>query len=737
MNRWNARTLFLLIILFAGAAAGSDPSAAFDRSKIDPRLMKEIERTQQADAQKGTYRLLKAAGGMWRCDVIIRYTDIADVLRSGIEPQAVYKSLLTARVTTEQILELSTMKGVRFIETGKTTGVKLDKSRTEMKVDKAHSGLATGAALKGKGIIVGVIDSGIDWKHQDFRLDSDTTKTRILFLWDQTDERSGVGPATFNYGAEYTSAQINNELDGTPAGVVLEDDPNGHGTHVAGIAAGDGSASGGVFMGVAPEADLIIVKGGNGGFTSNNIINGIAYIRTKAEALGKPFVINMSLGGHDGAHDGTDAQEVVVDEELSGKSGRQIVIAAGNEGSDQIHANDILTAGQQKTITLTVPSYTPQDGTENDVVVMTMWNQSADAYTISVKRPDNTVVTAGPRKKVSSSGTAGYVEISNAMGTANSKGAMESTITIADLAANAAPMAGDWIITVKADTVKVNGVFDLWMYYASMSGTEFSAGYSMSKLVGIPATAELGITVGSYVTKWSWTASDGNTYAYNGVSRLNDYSLFSSMGPTRDGRQKPDLCAPGQAIAAPRSSLKDASAAELIGAGGKYVIEQGTSMATPQVAGLIALMLQHQPSLTAQKIRSVLNTTARKDSLTTAGGTEQWGAGKADADAALKGTTSVRFTAGNVPARFYLEQNFPNPFNPSTTIGFTLGQSGKTTLKIYDAIGREVATLVNEDLEAGVYHERTFNAPHLASGIYFAALQSGGQPHIRKMLLLK
>ncbi len=84
-----------------------------------------------------------------------------------------------------------------------------------------------------------------------------------------------------------------------------------------------------------------------------------------------------------------------------------------------------------------------------------------------------------------------------------------------------------------------------------------------------------------------------------------------------------------------------------------------------------------------------------------------------------------------------LLQNYPNPFNPSTTLGFTLQVPGLTTLKIYDALGRELATLVNEHLEAGVYHERTFDASHLASGIYFARLTSGGTSQMKKMSLIK
>jgi hypothetical protein len=94
-------------------------------------------------------------------------------------------------------------------------------------------------------------------------------------------------------------------------------------------------------------------------------------------------------------------------------------------------------------------------------------------------------------------------------------------------------------------------------------------------------------------------------------------------------------------------------------------------------------------------------------------------------------------TTPAVPQRFVLDQNYPNPFNPSTTIGFTLQSSGHASLKVYDAIGREVATLANEVMEAGVYHQKVFNASQLSSGVYFATLTSAGKSQMRKLLLIK
>ena len=727
----------VLLILSIGTAQHS-----FDTQKIDVRFWDELEQSILSGTTKSPSGLFKYyLKGTAATDCIVYSASVDDAAQFGVTPLARYGNFYTARMTAAQMLSLSELESTVYIEAPKIRYPKLDKSLLAMKVDKIHSGQVNSTVYKGKNVIVGIIDSGIDWQHPDFRKDSDTTKTRILYLWDQTDGRSSIGPAEFNYGAEYDTTEINNELDGTPAGFVQEEDLSGHGTHVASTAAGDGSGSSGKYTGVAPEADLIIVKAGDNGFSTTNIINGISYIRQKAVAAGKPFVINMSLGSHDGAHDGTAAEEVAVESELSSGSGRQIVIAAGNEGSDAIYGGGTLAAAASKVFTFTIPAYTPEGGSVNDYVYFSTWYSNGDTYTVSVKTPNNTTVSANTGVNQTGATANGFVRISN-NGSVNSKGARECVIEIYDNSSAQPPSAGTWTITVTANTVSQGGAFDMWLAGSSIVGdddddpVEFATGHSFTKLIGMPGTAENSITVGAYVTKWSWSDLNGDTWSYGGQDRTNNFSSFSSMGPTRDGRQKPDISAPGQAIGAARSGVASFHPALLLTPAGKYVIEQGTSMAAPHVAGLTALMLEAKNDLTPAQIRAKINATAVKDGFTGVSASAQWGNGKVDSQAAVQQVLSVSRSTGQIPHTLMLGQNYPNPFNPVTTISFSVPFESDVSLSVYSILGETVAKLVNERLVPGSYSV-SFSGSELSSGVYFYILKSGTNIMSRKMVLLK
>ena len=160
------------------------------------------------------------------------------------------------------------------------------------------------AGNAGTNIILGEVDTGIDWTSSDFKNPDGTT--RILNIWDQN--VPGTPPASFSYGTEWTAAQIN-------AGTCTHHDIYGHGTHVMGTAAGNGSATGNgqpafQFMGMAPRADIIVVATD---FTTASILDGVNYIFQKAAAAGKNAVVNLSLGTQYGAHDGSEVFDTAID----------------------------------------------------------------------------------------------------------------------------------------------------------------------------------------------------------------------------------------------------------------------------------------------------------------------------------------------------------------------------------------------------------------------------------------
>jgi|GEM_PF-1914862 len=208
--------------------------------------------------------------------------------------------------------------------------------------DASFVHLGTGAWVQrssgftGRGVVVGVVDSGLDWDHPDFW--SSPSDTRILYIWNQTITPVGGEnpPPEFGYGVEYDSSDV---IAGTPREV----DSTGHGTHVMGGAAGDGSATNGLepagrYAGLAPDAYLIPVKTT---WLDADVVDGVDYIFRRAEALGLPCVVNLSLGSHYGPHDGTGPFEAAI-ANLTGP-GKMVVGAAGNSGNDPLHARVVVS----------------------------------------------------------------------------------------------------------------------------------------------------------------------------------------------------------------------------------------------------------------------------------------------------------------------------------------------------------------------------------------------------------
>jgi subtilisin family serine protease len=270
---------------------------------------------------------------------------------AGISVAARAGDVVAGEISLAAVEELDALEGVVLIESSRPMVPELNASVGEIRANVVHSGPP---GLRGAGVIVGIIDSGIDWRHETFR--SAILQTRVLRIWDQNlvPQAGEASPAPFGYGVEYDAARINTALASpNPLTVVRHmDDSVGHGTHVAGIAAGDGSPAGNgspasTFIGVAPEADIIVVS--NRVTTealsdSASTLDGVQYIINVAQALQRPCVINLSQGDNLGPHDGTSLLERGIDNLLGG-AGRSMVKSAGNAANAGVHASGTVTAG--------------------------------------------------------------------------------------------------------------------------------------------------------------------------------------------------------------------------------------------------------------------------------------------------------------------------------------------------------------------------------------------------------
>ncbi len=649
------RPTALLALLCAIAAAWALASPARAASKLDPRL----RLTRQAGAQDR--RALAEAlaiyteGPQPSVDVFVKVangTHKADLERSY--PGAVFRTeaggVVTARVPLSLLDGFESDPRILHVQQGRKVHPTMDVVRSNaitsapsyflgVLMNPANQDLdSPGAALDGTGVVVGDVDTGIDWSHGDF---ANGTTSRILDIWDQTDT---VGPhPSFGYGTEWTRSQISSHLQsGTPA--IREQDTDGHGSHVAGIMASNGQGTGngvaaGTFAGMAKNADIVMVKTD---FTDTHIIDGVNYIINAAAAAGKRAVINLSLGSQSGPHDGTDGFEAPLG---AIAANTPVFVAAGNDQAFFPHAHH--TGGGSTSFDLDCSSSTSKllDGE--------FWTPSGDGYTVTVTL-------------LGFNGTPMPGSLSLASGAADVSGTINGISVFMSNATNTGHPNGDKQIFVEVNDPSLTVYY---VHYAftqtSSGGTGVIDGYAPGGGVGIgwwtlrsanivswgsvsePGTAKNVFTVGSYISKNQWTAADGNTYQYTNVTPLGAISSFSNTGPSRDNRQEPEVAAPGQGVGSTYSSASSSSTSTLL-PDRHHFIDQGTSMATPVAAGWAALALQIHPTYSVSQLRTLLDqSSTRTDGQVTAAGSVPngtWGYGKLKVN--LKLTTTVSGIAG-------------------------------------------------------------------------------------------
>ena len=559
-------------------------------------------------------------------------------------------------------------------------------------------------AYTGKGIIIGIIDTGTDFTHPDFK--DSLGKTRLLWLWDQrSTTASATTPKPFNYGREWSKQKIDSGFC-----THIDDNSMGHGTKVAGVAAGNGKTAK-AYKGIAPDADIITVAidFNNHGST---ISDAVKYIVTKATALGKPFVINISLGDYYGTHDGKDLQTQTIESLMGNTPGRALVCAAGNRGNLKTH------------LAYTVKSDTSFTWLSNATKKI---NFQICADTANFNKVYYTFGLHGP--DYSYKGNVGFRKVNTCIGkiltdtlkyNGNRYGILESYCDY---------YKGNYFLDMLFTPDSLNyfwtfettgsGKLDGWgtdFVYANLPSSSklprmayYKKPDSLQSICATYQCSDKFITVANYTDRLGFTDVNNNYAA--GTAGVDD-SLFasSSHGPTRDGRMKPDITATGENIATTGSSAHMswliANYPNVVTKDSLHMLFGGTSAASPAVAGFVALYLQHNPTATATKIKQDITTCSKRDKYTGTVPNILWGYGKLDGYNAMTcsyiGIPEMTTNSGSVTA-------YPNPATNEMKI---IAQSYPLNYILMDMLGKTCV------VGKVTYTNESININHLPNGIY-------------------
>lgn len=572
-------------------------------------------------ATAGVARHLGAAGQTARAFVAFdpAAMDWQALEALGVTTGARTASAVTATIPLDRLEAVARVRGVRYVQTGSAVAQQLDKARAETGADNTRNGAGLDRAYTGKGVVVGVVDKGFDYTHKAFY--DAGGRLRISRVWEQTTKASErfQAPQPFGYGAELRTQADLEWAIGDIAG-------NSHGTHVANIAAGGGLLAGGSYQGVAPDAEIVLVSMDANSADNVAIADAVAYIFAYADSVGKPCVVNLSLGTQTGPHDGTSLFDTMADA-MQGP-GRLIVGSAGNHRTDKFHLARQF-AGAEDSALRTFINYYSGPSVSNRGGELDIWGTPGMEFEVRVmayntfskvaKATATVYPSDEPTQAVRFSGymTDSLVAASE-VSPLNGKPHVRIASAVSGLRKN-------YALAIEI-VPKTAGQVDIWadntFLGLSDKGVEgFAQPTTETTIAELGGTGRRIVSVGAYTTRSDYTLYGETTPTATGET-LGAIWSHSSNGPTADGRMKPEVAAPGCMIVSALSA-NDNSGTTLVAASiagdsrnYQYGYMQGTSMSAPFVTGTAATWLQACPDLSPEQLREVLAATARLDSHT-------------------------------------------------------------------------------------------------------------------------
>ncbi|MBE2290769.1 MAG: S8 family peptidase [Chitinophagaceae bacterium] len=683
----------------------------------------------------------KFIGGQTFISAFIRVNSTVDenaITSLGAHTGTKAGNVWTVQIPVEKVKEFTTIAGITHIDLDMPVGPTLDQARKATKADSAQKGYNLPTMMTGKNVVVGVIDAGFDMRHPTL-FDTLHSTYRVRRVWKQ--KNAGTPPAGYSYGQELTDPYVI-MTSGTDTPITS------HGTHVAGIAAGSGfgSASNNRYRGMAYESDLVLVGIMPAPYQwampgTSDIIDGMNYIFTYSASVFKSAVANLSWGSSIGPHDGNSFFSQACDA-LTGP-GRIFACSAGNNGGDTIHLQKTFTASNNTVSTFV--TFSPYLAADNQRTWLDVWGDTAKSFCLNFR------LFNGP-SAIDSTVSLCMADTTTSFNLVGSNGdTCFITVSMVANEYNGKPHAFLSFYSRVPDNICLtatgtSGTINMWEgyvfpptgYYGQLKklGYPFAVSGDTRMTTSDYSSTHSAISVGAYTSKAGFTNISGASLGYPGavVGRI---APFSSMGPTADNRMKPDITGPGFALASGVSSYDTSyapggdnynaviSKVTMSGRDYPYAMAAGTSMSSPAVSGIIALMLQVNPLLTPDSVKKIMRISAITDGFTgtiPATGSNTWGWGKINAYKALRymtQTTEVENTLDKTGLDCIL---YPNPSTGNFFVNFLSNKADILTISVSDIGGRVVYSRSMPVTAGG--NTLQIAADNLPKGLYFTRISN-------------